>query len=221
MRTQAFRGPGQDLRALGPSLARISALEACVGTKGEAYHSHLLLEVIQVPALFGALALLGRALVIFLVLRGGDTIAVRATRLRARRGYKGDTGPLGPHPACFLCTSVPWAGAGSGSLCVSVGAPRHLPVSALHLWVAVSQDPGSHLFSLCSSSLALCPPGSLSGSLCASLSLSLSLILGLSLCLSLFQSLCVISLSASKSPGTCLYIILSICPIQCLSPSPE
>ena len=93
---------------------------------------------------------------------------------------------------------------------MSVGAPRHLPVSALHLWVAVSQDPGSHLFSLCSSSLALCPPGSLSGSLCASLSLSLSLILGLSLCLSLFQSLCVISLSASKSPGTCLYVILSV-----------
>lgn len=59
---------------------------------GDAYHSHLLLEVIQIPALFG-LALLGRALVIFLVLRGGDTVAVRATRLRARRGSRATPAP--------------------------------------------------------------------------------------------------------------------------------
>lgn len=54
---------------------------------GGTYHSHFLLEVIQVPALFG-LALLGRTLVIFFVLRGGDTVAVRTTRLRARRGSR-------------------------------------------------------------------------------------------------------------------------------------
>lgn len=79
---------------------------ACSGrvhsTEGGAYHSHLLLEVIQVPALLGAFALLGRALVIFFVLRGGDTIAVRATRLRARRGYRG-TPALRAHSHPGLC----------------------------------------------------------------------------------------------------------------------
>lgn len=69
------------------------------GAEGGTHHSHLLLEVVQVPAVFGALGLLGRALVIFLVLRGGDTIAVRTTRLRARRGYRGA-------PAKRLCSCV-------------------------------------------------------------------------------------------------------------------
>lgn len=126
---ESLSGEEQDLRASGPSPAWISCLGGCAGTKGGAYHSHLLLEVIQVPAVFGALALLGRALVIFLVLRGGDTIAVRATRLRARRGYKGDTGPPGPTltTACFcagLGVSVCLPGLTCTSLslpCVSVG----------------------------------------------------------------------------------------------------
>lgn len=209
MRTQAFRGPGQDLRALGPSSARISALGACVGTKGEAYHSHLLLEVIQVPALFGALALLGRALVIFLVLRGGDTIAVRATRLRARRGYKGDTGPLGPHPGLL---SVHICALGRGwlweSLCVCWGSPTPPCLCPASLGGCLSGPWVSSLLIVFVISGSLSSRVSVWVSLC--FSLSLSLILGLSLCLSLLQSLCVISLSASKSPSTCLYIILSV-----------
>lgn len=71
------------------------------------YHSHFLLEVIQVPALFG-LALLGRPLVIFFVLRGGDTVAVRTTRLRARRGSRAT--PALRAPALILA----WSG-----LCIS------------------------------------------------------------------------------------------------------
>lgn len=89
-----------------------------VQCQGQAYHGHLLLEVLHVPALLGGLALLGRALVIFLVLRGGDTIAVRATRLRARRGYGGTCPPsLSPLP----CVSQPVSlgGIPSGSGCLS------------------------------------------------------------------------------------------------------
>lgn len=70
-----------------------------------AYHGHLLLEVFQVPAILGGLALLRRTLVIFLVLRDGDTIAVRATRLRARRRC-GGTGPPNPPPAPCLSVRV-------------------------------------------------------------------------------------------------------------------
>lgn len=58
------------------------------GHRSRTYHRHLFLEVIQIPA-FLAFVFLGRTLVIFLVLRGGDTIAVRATRLRARRDSRG------------------------------------------------------------------------------------------------------------------------------------
>jgi hypothetical protein len=81
--------------------------------RGDTYHRHFFLEVIQVPALL-AFALLGRALVIFLVLRGGDTIAVRATRLRARRGSRGT---------------------------LALPALALILASSLHRWVeAVSQD---------------------------------------------------------------------------------
>lgn len=101
------------------------------GAGGGAYHSHLLLEVIQVPALLGALALLGRALVIFLVLRGGDTIAVRATRLRARRDYRGTPALPSPLSPCLVSLGRGLAlGSQSVSvLCVWVGFPLALGVS--------------------------------------------------------------------------------------------
>lgn len=171
-----------------------------VGAEGGTYHSHLLFEVIQVPAVFGALALLGRALVIFLVLRGGDTIAVRATRLRARRGYKGT-------PALRLRSCV----SGQG---LALGAQS---VSALRLWVSL-RTPESHLFLLASPSLAPCTSGSLS----LRVSIWVCLCLSLSLCRSLPFSLHVsfyLSVSSSPSPWALSLSLasLSVSRYVCLS----
>ena len=148
-----------------------------VGAEGGTHHSHFLLEVIQVPAVFGALALLGRALVIFLVLRGGDTIAVRTTRLRARRGYRGA-------PALRLCSCV----SGQGLLwglcpCPSAWVSRRSPEACLLLLLPT---PTPHLWLLGSLrqrvSIWVC--------LCLCLSLSVSRSLPFSLHMSFF-ALCV------------------------------
>lgn len=175
-----------------------------VGAEGGTHHSHFLLEVIQVPAVFGALALLGRALVIFLVLRGGDTIAVRTTRLRARRGYRGA-------PALRLCSCV------SGRACSGGSVPALRPGCLTELPKLVSSycfppPPPS------SGSLDLCASESPSGSVYASVSLSLSL--GLSPSVSICPFLLCVSLSVSyflslglpkpPHPPKCLSLAMSV-----------
>lgn len=178
-----------------PIPSHILALGGYAGTTRGAYHSHLLLEVIQVPALFGALALLGRDLVIFLVLRGGDTIAVRATRLRARRGYKGDTcSPCGPTFTLLLC-ALGRAGSGGHSLS-GLSAPSCLyPVS---LGGCLSECMG--LASGAVLSLGLCPRGLCWVCLCFCLSVSVPI----SVALSPSVTWCLfISVSCSPPPWAC------------------
>lgn len=155
------------------------------GAEGETYHGHLLLEVLQVPAVLGGLALLRRALVIFLVLRGGDTIAVRATRLRARRGYEG-TGP--PSRSPLPCVSA----------CVSGWVSLWLWVSLKLVSLASAEWPHCLWLHVL---LGVCPRASPSGCLRISLLLRPGMQVTPSVSVSFY--LCMSPLSPSPPPQAC------------------
>lgn len=197
------------------------------GAKGGAYHGHLLLEVLQVPALLGSLALFRRTLVIFLVLRGGDTIAVRTTRLWARGGCRG-TGPSSPlsPPLCLSVCVSRWV---SLWLWVSLKLVSLISVKWHHcLWLHVSGCWGSvpaglHLGCLRFSLLlgpglwvtpfclyvSFSPSPGLSNlpSVCL-LFLSVSLLVCLGLCLCLYLVLFCLPLFPSISASLWLYLFL-------------
>lgn len=147
------------------------------GHRRGTYHGHLFFEVIQVPALL-ALTFLGRTLVIFLVLRGGDTIAVRATRLRARRDSRGT-------PALRALARVLAAGLSLGvTLCLS-GPPYLIRLASLSWAPCVWDAVPSHLHM---------------ASACASLSISAGLLSQCaSFCLSLSSSNLPVLLSLAGS----------------------
>lgn len=207
---------------------------ALCGAEGGAYHGHLLLEVVHVPALLG-LALLGRALVIFLVLRGGDTIAVRATRLRARRDYRG-TPALRAHsprpaslrgfpcgPGCLPTRRVSSLLTGlAASVCLWVRVPDglHLGQPVLlslclcpHVWAASLLPPGVFLLCVFPSASFFLPLDLTSRAMFLAMSVCLSLVC-LGLCLRLSVLFCFVLpcllLSLYRSIFVSLWLFLSL-----------